>query len=345
MGSKPLNKKPSLVDRLRQLRTATRGPSKATISTETGQPYVSTQPVNEHPDAYHRGMGPKKPMSNPQSQPYHPVKGLNLEELDSKLEQYAKRSLESADTETDMESDGPPGRETLGLHRTDDQPSTADTSEDEPERDPSWCLEPVASLQPPSGGLGSVDSCPVSPHDPAEDSKPSDFELFMREAVEAERQRADNQDQAPRPTREPPLNPFYSTNWDHQSRPPPKLAEIQEAADDDGDDDGDARRVDDAHAIPGDFDSERQALSSEASSQGGDAGLALPQNTLTRANTDMTGLEKRVTFGDLSVPRELMERRASAPSCAVRVKSPSRPVRKRKSIKQLIVDYIRPPRG
>lgn len=340
MGTKSLNRKPSLVDRLRQLRTATLAPSKATFLTEKRPSHVPIQPVNEHPTVHYRDEGPKKPMSNPRSRSYYPEKGLDLEELDSKLEQYAKRSLESADTEADTGSDRPPERETLGVQRMNDQASTAEASEDEPERDPSSCLEPVASLQPPSRGVGTVESCLIAPQNAAEESKPSDYELFMREAEEAERQRMENKDQAPRPAREPPLNPFYSNNWDHQSRPSPKLAEIQEAADDDAREDGDK-----AHAMSGDFDSERQALSSEASSEKGDANFAPPKSTISRANTDMTGMGRRVTFSNTCVPRERVERRASAPSCATRVKSPSRPVRKQKSIKQLIADYIRPPRG
>ncbi|KAH8758294.1 hypothetical protein F5883DRAFT_149819 [Diaporthe sp. PMI_573] len=337
MGTKSLNRKPSLVDRLRQLRTAALAPSNATFLTEKRPSYVPIQPVNEHPAAHYRDEGPKKPMSNPRSRSYYPEKDLDLEELDSRLEQYVKKSLESADTATDTGSDGRPGRESFGVQRMDDQASTADASEDGPERDPSLCLEPVASLQPPSQGVGSVESCLASPQNAAQGSDPSDYELFMREAVEAERQRIENKDQAPRPTREPPLNLFYSSNWDHQSRPSPKLAEIQEAADDD------AMEGHEARATSGEFDSERQALSSEASSDEGDANAVPPKSTISRANTDMTG--RRVTFSNTSVPRERVERRASAPSCAARVKSPSRPVRKQKSIKKLIADYIRPPRG
>lgn len=331
MGTKSLNRKPSLVDRLRQLRTAALAPSKTTFSTEKRPLYVPIQTAGEQPTAYYRDEAPNEPMSNPQPRSYYPEKGLDLEELDSKLEQYAKRSLESADTVTDgAEPDGLSGRETFGLQRRHDQASTADASDDGPERDPSACLEPVASLQPPSQGVGSVESWLVSPKSAAEESQPSDYELFMREAVEAERQRLGSNDQNSRPTREPPLNHFYSSTWDHQSRPSPKLAEIQEAGDD----------------IAGDSDSERQALSSEASSERDDANLAPPpKSTLSRANTDLTGMGRRVTFSNTCVPRERVERRASAPGCATRVKSPSRPVRKQRSIKQLIADYIRPPRG
>lgn len=340
MGIKSLNRKPSLVDRLRQLRTAALAPSKATFLTEKRPSYVPIQTVGEQPTAHYRDEAPHKPMSNPRSRSYFPEKGLDLEELDSKLEQYAKRSLESADTETDVEPDGLPGREAFGLQRRSDQASTAEASDDGPERDPSSCLEPVASLQPPSQGVGSVESCLVSPKSGAEESQPSDYELFMREAVEAERQRIESNDQAPRPAREPPLNHFYSNNWDHQSRPSPKLRGIQEAGDDNA-----REGEEEAHAVTGDVDSERQVLSSEASSEGGDANLAPPKSTLSRANTDLSGMGRRVTFSNTYVPRERVERRASAPSCATRVKSPSRPVRKQKSIKQLIADYIRPPRG
>lgn len=339
MGTKSLNRKPSLVDRLRLLRTAALAPSKATFLTEKRPSYVPIEPVSEQPTTHYRDEAPNKPMSNPRSRSYYPGKGLDLEELDSKLEQYAKRSLDSVDTETDADSDGLPRRGTFGLQQQrSDQASTAGAS-DGPERDPSSCLEPVASLQPPSQGVGSVESCLVSPKSAPEESQPSDYELFMREAVETERQRLENNDPAPRPAREPPLNHFYSNNWDHQSRPSPKLAEIQEATD------GDAREVEEGHAIAGDFESERQALSSEASSERGDANLAPPKSTISRANTDLTGMGRRVTFSNTCVPRERVERRASAPSCATRVKSPSRPVRKQKSIKQLIADYIRPPRG
>lgn len=343
MGTKSLDRKPGLVDRLRLLRTAALAPSKATFLTEKRPSYIPIQPVSEQPTAHYRDEASNKPMSNPwsRSRSYYPEKGLDLEELDSRLEQYARRSMDFEDTETDADSNGLPRRGTFGLQQQRcDQASTAEASDDGPERDPSSCLEPVASLQPPSQGVGSVESYLVSPKSATEDSQPSDYELFMREAVEAERQRVDDNDQAPRPAREPPLNHFYSNNWDHQSHPSPKLAEIQEAADDN------AREVEEAQAVPEDLDSERQALSSEASSEMGDANLAPPKSTISRANTDiMAGMERRVTFSNTCVPRERVERRASAPSCATRVKSPSRPVRKQKSIKQLIADYIRPPRG
>lgn len=342
MGTKSLNRKPSLVDRLRQLRSAALSPSKATFMTEKRPSYVPIQPVEEHPATYFRDEGPNKPTSNPRSRSYYPEKGLDLDELDAKLEQYAKRSLGTAETEADTGSDGPPGRETPGVQQTYDQASTADDSDDEPERDPSSCLEPVASLQPPSQGVGSVESSLIAPQQAPGESKLSDYELFMREAEEAERQRMENKDKPSRPTREPPLNPFYSNNWDHpQSQPSPKLAEIQEDADDD------AREGHEAHATLGDEDSDRQALSSETSSEKGDANAAPPKSTISRANTDVTGGGGRhIKFSNTCAPRERgMERRASAPSCATRVKSPSRPVRKQKSIKQLIADYIRPPRG
>ncbi|KAG8167778.1 hypothetical protein KVR01_003467 [Diaporthe batatas] len=328
MGTKSLNRRPSLVDRLRQLRTATLSPSKATFLTEKRPSYVPIHTDAEQTTAHYRDEEPHKPMSNPwsRSRSYYPGKSLDLEELDAKLEQYAQRSLESADAD-------------FGLYGVNDQASTAEASDDGPERDPSSCLEPVASLQPPSQGVGSVESCLVSPTSAAQESQPSDYELFMREALEAERQRIEDNGQAPRPAREPPLNPFYSNNWDHQSRPSPKLGGIQEAGDDN------AREGGDAHAVPGHVDSERRALSSETSSEGGDANLAPPKGTLSRANTDLPGMGRRVTFSNTSVPRERVERRASAPSCATRVRSPSRPVRKQKSIKQLIADYIRPPRS
>lgn len=340
MGTKSLNRKPSLVDRLRQLRSVALSPSKATFLTEKRPSYVPIRPVDEHPATHFRDEGPKKPMSVPRSRSYYPEKGLDLEELDFKLEQYAKKSLESTATETDSEMDGPPGRRpSAGLQLMNDQASTAGASEDQPERDPSSCLEPVASLQPPSQGVGSVESCLVADQQAPEESEPSDFELFMREAEEAERQRMENKDKPSRPVREPPLNPFYSNNWDNQSQPSPKLAGIKEAADDD------ARGGHEAHAKSGDQDSDRQTMSSEASSDKGDANAAPPKSTISRANTDVTGAGRHIKFGNTSVPRELMERRASAPNCATRVKSPSRPIRKQKSIKQLIADYIRPPRG
>lgn len=340
MGTKSLNRKPSLVDRLRQLRSVTLSPSKATFMTEKRPSYVPIRPVDEHPATHFRDEGPKKPMSVPRSRSYYPEKSLDLEELDFKLEQYAKKSLESTGTETDSEMDGPPGRGPFAsVQQMNDQVSTADASDDGPERDPSSCLEPVASLQPPSQGVGSVESWLVAEQQAPEESEPSDFELFMREAEEAERQRIENKDKPSRPIREPPLNHFYSNNWDHQSQPSPKLAGIQETADDD------AREGHEAHATSGGQDSDRQTMSSEASSEKGDANAAPPKSTISRANTDVTGGGRHIKFGNTCVPRELMERRASAPSCAPRVKSPSRPVRKQKSIKQLIADYIRPPRG
>lgn len=339
MGTKTLNRKPSLVDRLRQLRTAAMSPSKATFMTEKRPSYVPIQPVDQHPAAHFRDQEPKKPVSNTRSRSWYPEKGLDLDELDFKLEQYATRSRASTGTETDSETDAPPRRMTSGLQQINDQASTAEASDDEPERDPSSCLEPIASLQPPSQGVGSVESCLISPHQGPEESNPSDYELFMREAEEAERQRMENKDKPSRPLREPPLNPFYSNNWDHQSQPSPKLAEIHEVADDD------ARESDGADSASGDQDSDRQALSSEASSEKGEANAAPTKSTISRANTDVLGGGRHIKFSSTCAPRERVERRASAPSCATRVKSPSRPVRKQKSIKQLIADYIRPPRG
>ncbi|KAI3395947.1 hypothetical protein diail_658 [Diaporthe ilicicola] len=338
MGTKSLNKKPSLVDRLRQFRSAALAPSKATFVTEKRPIYIPIQPVDEHPAPRYRDERPRKPVSNPQS--HYPERGLDLNELDFKLEQYAKKSVESTDTESDAETDGPPpGRDLPLVQRANDQASTANASDEGPERDPSSCLEPVASLQPPSRGVGSVESCVIPPQQAPQDPKPSDYEVFMREAEETERQRKENQDLPPKPRREPPLNPFYSNNWDHQSQPSPKLAEIQEAAD------GDPRESDESLAPSGDRDSDRQATSSEASSAKDAANAAPLRGTISRANTDVAGAERHITFSNTCVTRERGDRRASVPSCATRVRSPSRPVRKQKSIRQLIADYIRPPRG
>ncbi|KAL1859477.1 hypothetical protein Daus18300_009622 [Diaporthe australafricana] len=338
MGTNSLKKKPSLVGRLRQFRSAALAPSKTTFITEKRPVYVPIQSVDQQPATRYRDDRPRKPVSNPLS--YYPERGLDLNELDSKLEQYAKRSVESTETETDAESDGPPGREMpRRAQRMNDQASTADTASDgEPERDPSSCLEPVTSLQPPSHEVGSVESCLDPPQTPPEGSKPSDYEVFMQEAEETERQRKENKDLPPKPNREPPPNPFYSNNWDHQSRPSKKLAEIQEAAD------GDPTASDEALAsTTGDRDSDRLATSSEESSEKEAANAGPPKSTISRATT---GGERHIKFSsNTCAARERGERRASAPSCATRVKSPVRPVRKQKSIRQLIADYIRPPRG
>lgn len=343
MGTSSLKEKPSLVDRLRQFRPAALAPSKATFITEKRPVYIPIQSVDQQPPTRYRGERPRKPVSNPQS--HYPQRGLDLNELDSKLEQYAKRSVGSTETETetDAESDGPPGREMSRAQWMNDQAwFTADNSDEEPGRDPGSCLEPVTSLQPPSQGVGSVESCldPLQTPPPGE-SKPSDYEVFMREAEETERQRKENEDLPPKPNREPPLNPFYSNNWDHQSGPPPKLAEIQEAAD------GDAGESDEAlAATTGGWDSDDgQAASSEESSDKDAAPAAPPKSTISRANTDGTGGERHIKFSNTCARRERGGRRASAPNCATRVKSPVRPVRKQKSIRQLIADYVRPPRG
>ncbi|KAJ0114675.1 hypothetical protein J7T55_004919 [Diaporthe amygdali] len=328
MGTKSLKRKPSLVDRLRQFGSAAFSPSKTTFITEKRSVYIPIQSEDKHPAARYRDEGPRKPVSNARSQ--HPGQGLDLNELDYKLEQYAKRSVETTETEIDADS--------YGVQQLNDQASTADASDDGPERDPSSCLEPVASLQPPSQGVESAESCLLHPQPPPEESVPSDYELFMREAEQAERQRKENGELPSKPTREPPLNPFYSNNWDDQSQPPPKLAEIQEVVDDDG------REGDDALPTSGDRESDRHASSSEASSEENAEKAPPPKSTISRANTDIGG-ERHIKFSNTCGARENWERRASAPNCATRVKSPSRPVRKQKSIKQLIADYIRPPRN
>lgn len=267
--------------------------------------------------------------------------GLDMEELDTKLEHHAailrhpgwhatlRRGQAGAVSTDDDDDDGPDSVGPL----------------DQQQKQQKQKQQQVAGNQPP----------PPPPGRAGQDPGPSsDYEAFLREAEEDDRRRAPEHGPAAR-GRELPLNSFYSNNWAAGSEPAPapaeKLPGIQESGPcpHDGADGGSSGGS--------------SSSSSKGTSPGGTGAVrggyshgAPRRPSPPRAHTDPCGGggsggvggvqgSRRVQFssGTGEAGERPGGRRGSGASCN-RMKSPPRPVRRQRSMMRVIADYIRPPR-
>ncbi|ROV99522.1 hypothetical protein VMCG_06310 [Cytospora schulzeri] len=359
MGTHSLRMKRGLMDRLRHVRSSA---LPASAKTYEGDHHNNEKPPIHAPakaevETSHRGRSGDRAAKRTKSKgrPVHREGSLDMEELDTKLEHYARISKHPK------------------WNDTRDQ-ARADSMEDE--SDPEH-LEQAASTQSTgqaaaaaAHGIGSR----LHPSDQTEEEQPgpsSDYETFIREAEEDDRRRGPPEggkghgSSNGRGRVEQPLNSFYSNNWMARSEPPEKLSEIQESGDEEDDDDnagGD--RVSASASASGSSDN-------NTSVRGGGVGLgvvgggttaskdvaasaAAPRMPpLPRAHTDPCGVQgssssRHIQFsaGTGEAGGERMGgRRGSGASCTQhRMKSPPRPVRRQRSMIKVIADYIRPTR-
>ncbi|KUI53764.1 hypothetical protein VP1G_01059 [Cytospora mali] len=208
MGAQSVSKKRGLMDRLRQVRSAAL-PASAT-SYENNEKSLIYPPKHSEVDTSHRGRSGERPSAK--SRPAHREGALDIEELDTKLERFARTS-------------GHP----QGTTRTMDDGSDCDPLEQVTRAEPTSQAEAAAATK----GTGSWSDLPGDGEEPGPSS---DYETFIREAEEDDRRRGPSSkghNAAPGRGREPPLNSFYSNNWMAQSEPQQKLSEIQESGDED----------------------------------------------------------------------------------------------------------------
>ncbi|KUI69087.1 hypothetical protein VM1G_04356 [Cytospora mali] len=210
MGAQSVSKKRGLMDRLRQVRSAAL-PASATSYEKYEKPPIYP-PTHAEVDTLHRGRSGERPSAK--SRPAHREGALDIGELDTKLERFARTSRHPRGTMQTMDD----GSDCDPLERVARPESTSQ----------------AAAAAAAAKGAGSRSDLPGDGEEPGTSS---DYETFIREAEEDDRRRGPSSKEhntAPGRGREPPLNSFYSNNWMAQSEPQQKLSEIQESGDEDG---------------------------------------------------------------------------------------------------------------
>lgn len=320
-----------MMERLRRLQARTSSTTQPAATALPKKVIVTTQrPANMAKDV-------KAPTSSkPQSR--HHEGALDLEVLNSKLQQYAQTCHRDDDDEprdTDQGLVKEPHQtskmaSTEELQGSDVKGQTMDKAVKEA-ADSAFDHEPGATSRHSTHTGAST--CPsIVVHPPPEDdeqppgAEPSDFALFLQQAEDDERTRKEKGLPAlPKPTQESCVNPFYSKNLANPSSVPPKLAEIQET----GDEESLAKS---AHS------SSSQHTASSASTGSND--FAATETQPTRANTASLG--RHVSFCE---PQKLRERSDSHGSAyhARGFESPMavRSVAKRRSFRKMVKDCIR----
>lgn len=233
MGTRTGHRKSGLMDRLRRLR------SMSSLQVDT------TGHASDNPPPYtaQNFMGGKigngwlsgsKPRSKQRDQT------LDLEKLDSKLEQWAReRRLEEESEE--VEDAFEDNDEALATKSKADEPAIDASAGDGADKQPDPVLEAAqrpddVSIPPPQreDTEDPVIHQSTDP-EPEPDTQPSDFDLFLQKSAEEERLRQEKGDsgRTPKPRREPALNHFYVNNWADRDALPskPKLTEIRETED------------------------------------------------------------------------------------------------------------------
>lgn len=325
------------MDRLRQVRSAALPTSKRTSEKDFNNEKTPIQqppakaPAKAPVDDSQRGRSDdwaRRP-STKGGDTHHLEGHLNMDELDSKLEQHARIS---------QHPQWSPPR----YHR-----SPTDTLEDDSDCGP---LEYVMSAESTIQGAEGVGSPHQHlPYQADEQGHSSDFQAFIREAEEDDRCGGPKEHAPPGRGREPALNLFYSNNWAARSEPPQKLSEIQESGDEDG---GDSSRRYSSDSGEGTPPAAAASVSGGPSAPGWDTDAAgdfvAPRKPLPRAHTEPCGQagSRRVQFsrGTSEAGERTGGRRGSGASCTQRLKSPARPVRRQRSMIKVISEYIRPQR-
>lgn len=325
---------------------------------------ATAPPPKERPPA-------AKPRGAPRASSSNVMGPLDLEKLNSKLEQYAKTRSAQEDEEGD-------GGEALSAHKEEPldaashvaQKSTTvgegaaeqekelqdDLATDLPEMNPKHDVVPPEAAPVESNIAINISSPEKTPSQ--ELDEPSDFEVFLHHAHEDERRREENgQHSLPRKsTQEPQLNVFYSNPWSGPEQPAspagiPKLAEIQESEEDvtkEGDvaDGPTAVHVEQQQQVDEDSGSREASLSLYSTDS--DSGTEPEESTLAQTSTTGGNTNKPTAIGrhvSFTEPMKLRDRSGSH-SSAYHGRGHESPkgqtaVSRRKSIRKMMADYIR----
>lgn len=337
-----------MMERLRRLR------SSPTLQANT----TTTQGKRQHPST---SADKANSASTSKSKPRYRQGGLDLEKLDSKLQQYVELRGQGDEDGVSDETDAPAAREPDRLpeksshHQTarakDDTEAAAALATSTHER----AVDAMASAGPGTdpqtrshNGVIEIIVHPPPEHDPPEAAGPSDFDVFLRQAEEDERLRKEKGHATlPKPKQASQLNRFYSNQWTGPSQASPKLAEIRELGDEDGD-----GMIRDASTETDESSSSESSYAPKSAIQGKSsfvdsgshdfAGTPEAKITYTQSNVIPAKPGRHVSFCE---PVKTRDRSDSHPS-AYHVRgyeSPlvQRTVASRRSIRKMMTDYIR----
>lgn len=339
------------MERLRRLHL--RGPSTAKTSATTlpQKVIVTTQRS--------AGLGRDvKASTSSKAQSRHHEGALDLEMLNSKLQQYAQTCNRNDEEEEDETEEGS-AKEPCGVPGLVTKESQAtEVIEVEARKKAPAVKEGADSAFEHLSGATSRQSCQTRastcpsivihpPPDDEQPTEPSDFQIFLKQAEDDERSRKEQGLPAlPKSKQESSVNPFYSNNLANPSSVPPKLAEIQETGDEEALEEEEEEAEKDqqqdqespAEASDQTLSTQRTATSSASS---GSNDFAATETQPTRlANT--TSLGRHVSFCE---PQKLRARSDSHGSAyhARGFESPKalREVTKRRSFRKLVTSYIR----
>lgn len=322
------SRKSNMMERLRRLQL--RGPS-ATKTTATALPERVAVSTQRPMDIAKNGRAPV----SVKAQARHHEGALDLEILDSKLQQYAQtcNQEEADDQGKTEEGSAKEPCQTTGMVIKEPQSSDVEgrTGKKVVKEGADSAFEHVSGGTSRHSSQTRASTCPSIVIHPPDDelptvTEPSDFEIFLQQAKQDERTRKEKGLPAlPKSKQDSSVNPFYSNNLANPSSGPPKLAEIQEIGDEES-------------LASSDHSSSSQRTASSASSGSND--FAETETQPTRANTASLG--RHVSFCE---PQKLRTRSDSHGSAyhARGFESPKalRTVTKRKSFRKMVKDCIR----
>lgn len=219
-ATQPARQKSSMMERLRRLRTLSTPPA-PTVSGQGKSPATAPRRTAVHTEKDKRASASK-------TQPRHLENVLDLEKLDSKLQEYAdlrardeEEEEEDDDEEEEEEEDdeeeahSPEPRSARNPETGDAQGTAVDPRKSpDPEASHTARLAPGAEGQAkPRSDTIEIIVHPPEPDEPSGGAGPSDFELFLQQAEKDERLRQET-GQPRLPKAQPPqLNRFYSSDW------------------------------------------------------------------------------------------------------------------------------------
>ncbi|KAJ4425093.1 hypothetical protein N0V82_000147 [Gnomoniopsis sp. IMI 355080] len=322
------SRKSNMMERLRRLQL--RGPSTArpTATVPPGRLGVGTQ---RSTDIAKNGKAP----TSVKVQARHHEGALDLEILNSKLQQYAQTCSQDEDDQQE-ETEEASAKECCQMSGTVVKEPQRSVSEGKTKKKAvregaDSAFDHVSGGTSRHSSQTRASTCPSIVIHPPDDelpivTEPSDFAIFLQQAKEDERIRKEKGlPVLPKSKQDSSINPFYSNNPANPSSGPPKLAEIQELGDEES-------------LASSDHLSSSQRTASSASSGSND--FAETETQPTRANTASLG--RHVSFCE---PQKLRARSDSHGSAyhARGFESPKalRTVTKRKSFRKMVKDCIR----
>lgn len=332
-----------MMQRLRRLRSL----SALQPSTNLGQ----EKPTIVVPQSTTQGTDKGNRTSSSKNQSRHREGALDLAKLDSKLQQYAQ--LRAKEGHVEVWDEAP------RLARDSDQDSETRSNYD-PEPmgkvqeafvEVSISIElgddPTAAIAPGTGPKSGPQSNTIQiivtpPKDePPEDTKPSDFDLFLKQAEEDERIRAETGQVSllPKVKPGPQLNQFYSNDWAGPSPTSPKLAGIQESGEEDGAEADASSTGSEGSSYEGRSDCPGSSYANSGSHDF--AGTPEAKESFTQVNIIKPRPGKHVSFCEPVIIRGRSDSQSSAYQARFQSPDIPRTVAKRRSIRKIMVDYIR----